>query len=85
MKNTRGLQLMNAEADAAFADLKARMCNDWMVGEDTCAAVPSYLCSACMESREVYGVNCTSHAVEPQSVLLLRPRARSERATVAGG
>ena len=32
-------QLMNAEADAAFADLKARMCNGWMVGEDTCAAV----------------------------------------------
>ena len=32
-------QLMNAEADAAFEDLKERMCNGWVVGEDTCAAV----------------------------------------------
>ena len=34
-------QLMNAEADAAFADLKARMCaNGWMWSERT----PAPLC-----------------------------------------
>lgn len=32
-------RLMNAQADEAFEDLKERMCDDWMVGVDTCAAV----------------------------------------------
>ena len=32
-------QLMNAQADAAFADLKEMMCDEWVVEQDACAAV----------------------------------------------